>query len=89
MSKPIHTRHHSRDSTPERAYFGADFIPFEPEPRVGDELPRNRKRGEADGNEPEQRQPKLARYEDGSFTTPWMKNMRSMLPRDAAELYAL
>lgn len=96
MSKPTNTKHQSstnpspsRDLTPERAYFGADFIPFEPELRLGDELPGKGKRDEADGNEPEKRKSKLARYEDGSFTIPWMKNMGSTLPRDAAELYAI
>jgi hypothetical protein len=96
MSKLTHTKHHSsinpspgRNSTPEGASFGADFIPFEPELRLGDELPRKRKRDEVDGNEADQRQPRLARYEDGSFTTPWMKNMGTTLPKNAAELYAI
>lgn len=96
MSKPIKIqrdnasrRNPSRHSTPEKAYFGADFIPFEAEAREGEDIPRKRKRDDIESNELEQRLPKLARYEDGSFTTPWMKNMSSKLPRDAAELYEI
>lgn len=72
--------------------FGADFIPFDMvdvEQRNGDEIPGKRKYDQMEEIEPEQKQrhSKLARYEDGSFTTPWMRNMTTRVPKDAAEFF--
>lgn len=79
-----------QQTSPKTLPFGADFIPFDivdNELRGGDEIIGKRKHDQVDAQEPEQRQPKLARYEDGSFTTPWMRNMRSNAPKDAADLW--
>jgi hypothetical protein len=72
---------------PQWQQFGADFIPFDVEEfRTEEDIPGKRKHDQLEEREVEQRQPKLARYEDGSFTTPWMRHMLSNAPKDAAEL---
>ncbi|PVF95943.1 Nucleotidyltransferase [Serendipita vermifera] len=73
--------------TSEVFQFGADFIPFEEEFRLGEDIPRKRKLDQVEDNEPEQKQPRLARYEDGTFTTPWMRSMDTRLPNNAAEFF--
>jgi hypothetical protein len=83
---PASSRKAEQKATPEVFQFGADFIPLGEELRIGEEIPRKRKIDQVEDNEPEQKQPRLARYEDGTFTTPWMKNMDTILPNNAAEL---
>lgn len=74
----------------QRLQFGADFIPFEGEEfRTREDIPGKRKHDQLEEREVVQRQPKLARYEDGSFTTPWMRNMPSNAPKDAAQLFVI
>lgn len=56
----------------ERVQFGADFIPFDIEFRVGEEIPRKRKIDAIESLESAPKPPKIARYEDGTFTMPWL-----------------
>ncbi|KAG8813456.1 hypothetical protein FRC19_002408 [Serendipita sp. 401] len=76
------------------AGFGDDYIPFEFEDdnfRTGEDIPRKRKHEEVEEKVSEQkesdRRPRLARYEDGTFTTPWMRNMKSSVPESAARFF--
>jgi len=67
--------------------FGADFISLDVEEfREEENIPGKRKHDQLEKRVGDHRQPKLARYEDGSFTTPWMTNMPTEPPENAAQL---
>ncbi|KAG8809674.1 hypothetical protein FRC17_003294 [Serendipita sp. 399] len=88
---PVYQRSEKRNQNPK---FGDDFIPFEIDDddfRTGEDIPRKRKHEEIERKDFEQneseRRPRLARYEDGTFTTPWMRNMSTSVPENSARFF--
>lgn len=91
MAETVKTRRrsssNSRSNSEGPAYtFGADFIPFDAEFRTG-EIPGKRKRDHSVDDEQATRQSRRARYEDGTFTTPWMARMDHETPKDPAAFF--